>query len=190
MIHWLADTTGTGSGAISRGSRETGPGLRLPGPGVFDSTHQTRNKRSKARVRLSHSRSVLALAIIPSRVASLARTHATFTPGSVSAGGVSGSGMGAGLAVRSASAAFRAAMERAAIKRAFSGVKRTDLRLHHAGVGASGHRVSKSPGEFPRTGGRTKERQDGRWPRMGITKVLQYRKDIERIGGLPKTSAS
>ena len=58
-----------------------------------------------------------------SSVSSLARTHVRLIPGAVSAGGVACSGMEAGHAVRLASAALRAATERAAISRALAAVK-------------------------------------------------------------------
>lgn len=103
-------------------------GLRFPGPGVLVSTHQTRNKRSKARLRLSHSRSLLALDMRASSVSSLARAHETLIPGSVSVAGVACSGTEASDAVRLASAALRAVTERAAISRALAAVKRM---THH-----------------------------------------------------------
>jgi hypothetical protein len=95
-----------------------------PGRGVLLRTHQTLNSRSYDRLRLSHSRSVLALAIRPSRVASLARTHAMLIPRSVPVGCVACGGMEADHAVRLTSVALLAATERAAIWRALAELKR------------------------------------------------------------------
>ena len=122
--------TGPGSQAASivangcRARSRSRPGRRLPGPGVLLRTRQALKSRSYDRLRLSHSRSVLALAIMASRVSSLARTHVRLIPEAVSAGGVACSGMEAGHVVRLASAALRAATERAAISRALAAVKR------------------------------------------------------------------